>query len=197
MNGNDYCGERNHKQHALTEMAGPSRLDDFVNLLPWVGNDAVGYTYTLRIGSSGSPVPVHPAPVVSVCVIVQPTYAGTNGNDRCKFTNGATLDRYTEKCRDGARMRSLEMLLNGSYTVSVRDTNDTTCVSTGSAITIDAEPTAPSVPTVASTVQPDMRRTNGMITFTAQAGVEYSVGGAFQVTAFPANLAPVCDNSRQ
>ncbi|MDZ7613053.1 MAG: hypothetical protein U5K51_04595 [Flavobacteriaceae bacterium] len=69
----------------------------------------------------------------------------------------------------------MQALAPGGYTVSVRDTNDTTCVSSGSSITIDAVPTAPAVPTVASTTQPTCAVQSGTITFTAQAGVEYSV----------------------
>ncbi|MDZ7613055.1 MAG: hypothetical protein U5K51_04605 [Flavobacteriaceae bacterium] len=80
-------------------------------------------------------------------------------------------------------------LTPGGYTVSVRDTNDTTCVSSGSSITIDAVPTAPAVPTVASTVQPTCAVQSGTITFTAQAGVEYSVGSGFQASPIFAELS--------
>ncbi len=118
------------------------------------------------------PVPGAPAvPVASATL--QPTCAVPTGTIVVTAPLGGTL----EYSIDGTTYQSgltFAGLTPADYTVSVRDTNDTTCVSTGGSITIDAVPTPPTVPTVASTVQPTCAVPSGAITFDTQAGVEYS-----------------------
>ncbi|MCU0461891.1 MAG: hypothetical protein MUF36_07755 [Bacteroidales bacterium] len=72
-------------------------------------------------------------------------------------------------------------LAPGTYTLYVRSIVDNTCITTGAAtVTINAIPTPPAVPTTSSVTQPTCAVPTGTIVFTAQAGVEYSVGGAYQ-----------------
>ena len=107
--------------------------------------------------SSVSPVTIDAVPGAPVAPVasatVQPTCALPTGTIEVSSPTGASLE-YSIDGTNWQAGTTFAGLNPGGYTVSVRDTNDTTCVSTGSSITIDAVPTAPSVPTVASVVQP-------------------------------------------
>jgi gliding motility-associated-like protein len=82
-------------------------------------------------------------------------------------------------------------LAPGTYTLSVRNIADNTCVTLAAVtVTINAVPAAPAIPTVASTIQPTCAVPTGTIDFTPQAGVEYSVGTGYQAGATFAGLAP-------
>jgi gliding motility-associated-like protein len=82
-------------------------------------------------------------------------------------------------------------LTPGTYTLTVRSTTDNTCITAAaSTVTINAIPLPPSVPTISSTTQPTCGTPTGTIVFTAQAGVDYSVGGAYQVSPVFAGLPP-------
>ena len=151
----------------------------FAGLLPNTYTVTVRSTSDNTCTSTGGTLTVNPVPGAPASPVasatIQPTCAVPTGTIVVSSPTGATL----EYSIDGTTWQSATTFANlvpGSYTVSVRDTNDTTCVSTGSAITIDAVPTAPAVPTVAGTVQPTCAVPTGTITFAAQAGVEYSVG---------------------
>ena len=143
--------------------------------------------------SSVSPVTIDAVPGAPVAPVasatVQPTCALPTGTIEVSSPTGASLE-YSIDGTNWQAGTTFAGLNPGGYTVSVRDTNDTTCVSTGSSITIDAVPTAPSVPTVASVVQPTCALPSGTITFDTQAGVEYSIGGAFQSSETFAGVAP-------
>ncbi len=158
------------------------------------------YTLTVRstvdgtcetIGATLTVDPVPGAPAVPVAsATVQPTCAAPTGTIVVTAPTGGTLE-YSIDGVNFFATTTFTGLAPADYTVSVRDTNDTTCVSTGGSITIDAVPTPPATPTVASTVQPTCAVTSGTIEFTAQAGVEYSVDGTnFQVSEIFASLAP-------
>jgi hypothetical protein len=74
----------------------------------------------------------------------------------------------------------------------VRSTTNSTCSTQAAAtVTINAVPTPPAIPTVASTTQPTCSVTTGSIVFTAQTGVEYSInnGTSYQASATFAGLA--------
>src|SRR5690606_17313886 len=82
-------------------------------------------------------------------------------------------------------------LAPGNYTVTVRNTSDSTCVSSGTNVTINAVPDAPANAT-ASVVQPTCAVQTGTITVTAPLGAyQYSIdGNIYQAgTSFP-GLAP-------
>ena len=127
-------------------------------------------------------------PVASATV--QPTCAVPTGTIVVTAPIGGTL----EYSIDGTNFVSSTVfagLVPGDYTVSVRSTTDITCVSTGGVITIDAVPSAPSLPTLASVVQPTCAVTSGTITFDTQLDVEYSLDGInFQLDPVFAGLAP-------
>ena len=120
------------------------------------------------------------APIASATQ--QPTCAAITGTIEVSSPTGASLEYSIDGTNWQTGTTFAGLTAGADYTVSVRDTNDTTCVSTGSAITIDAVPTAPSVPTVASVVQPTCAVPSGTITFATQAGVEYSIGSGFQAS---------------
>ena len=83
-------------------------------------------------------------------------------------------------------------LAPGSYTLYVRNTADNSCV-TSSIVntTINAIPTPPIAPTIASVVQPTCSNPSGSITITTQSGVEYSVNGTgYQSSNVFSGLAP-------
>ncbi|MDZ7613057.1 MAG: hypothetical protein U5K51_04615 [Flavobacteriaceae bacterium] len=165
----------------------------FANLLPGDYTVTVRSTTDNTCTSTGglltvNAVPGAPASPVASATI-QPTCAVPTGTIVVSSPMGATLE-YSINGTTWQSGLTFAGLVPGGYTVSVRDTNDTTCVSSGSSITIDAVPTAPAVPTVASTVQPTCAVQSGTITFTAQAGVEYSVGSGFQASPIFANLTP-------
>ena len=167
--------------------------ETFAGLIP---ND---YTLTVRstvdgtcetLGATLTVAPVPGAPATPVAsATIQPTCAVQTGTIVVTAPTGGTL----EYSIDGLNFDSATTfagLTPGSYSVSVRSTTDITCVSTGGSITIDAVPTPPATPTVASTVQPTCAIEEGTITFDTQVDVEYSVGGAFQASPIFAGLAP-------
>ena len=165
----------------------------FANLTPGDYDLAVrstvdGTCETLGATLTVDPVPGAPAtPVASATV--QPTCAVPRGTIVITAPIGDTL----EYSLDGTNFYSFTIftsLLPRDYVVSVRSTTDITCVSTGGSITIDAVPTPPVTPTLASIVQPTCAVTSGTIEFTAQSDVEYSVGGAFQSSPIFAGLVP-------
>ncbi len=79
----------------------------------------------------------------------------------------------------------------GTYTPRVRNISDNTCITNAaSTVTINAVPSAPATPTIASVTQPTCAVPSGTIVFTSQAGVEYSIGGTYQVSATFSGLAP-------
>ena len=81
-------------------------------------------------------------------------------------------------------------LVSGTYTLTVRSIADNTCItSAASTVTINVPPAPPSVPTVASTIQPTCGTPTGTIDFAVQAGVEYSVGAGYQAGTTFAGLA--------
>ncbi|MCU0430474.1 MAG: hypothetical protein MUF42_10935, partial [Cytophagaceae bacterium] len=83
-------------------------------------------------------------------------------------------------------------LAAGTYTIDARLTADNSCVVTsGATATINAAPTAPTTPVVASTVQPTCAVPTGTVTITAVVGEEYSIdgGATWQTTASFAGLA--------
>ena len=107
-------------------------------------------------------------------VTVQPTCATTTG------TIVFTTQSGVEYSIDGTTYQSSATFTGvaaGTYTIKVRSTTDNTCTATGSAVTVNAVPSAPSTPAASVTVQPTCATTTGTIVFTTQSGVEYSIDG--------------------
>ena len=124
------------------------------------------------------------APTASA--ILQPTCVVQTGTIIVAFQTGVQYNT-------GAGYQSLPTFTNlapASYTLSVRNTADTTCITTGSTIIINTAPTPPSAPTVGSVVQPTCAVPSGTIVFDNQTGVQYSIGSGFQNSATFSNLSP-------
>jgi gliding motility-associated-like protein len=77
----------------------------------------------------------------------------------------------------------------GTYSFQVKDVA-TNCVSLSTSnVVIDVVPNLPAVP-VCTVTQPNLVSTKGIIDFTPQTGVEYSIGGAYQLSPTFNNLMP-------
>jgi hypothetical protein len=77
----------------------------------------------------------------------------------------------------------------GVHEVFVTRIPDTTCISTATLVTI-TEPLQPSFPTVFNLIQPSCALNSGTITFSSQAGVEYSIGSGYQADETFSGLNP-------
>ena len=82
-------------------------------------------------------------------------------------------------------------LAEGNYNITAQDMT-TGCISTITALTVNAIPTAPAAPTASVTIQPTCTTPTGTIVVTAPLGatIQYSNGGAYQVGTTFSGLAP-------
>tara|TARA_R110000868_G_scaffold67582_1_gene200407 strand:+ start:231 stop:5039 length:4809 start_codon:yes stop_codon:yes gene_type:complete len=158
------------------------------------------YTLYIRKGSDGSciisslsPVVINPAPplplVPTAANVIQPTCATPSG------TIVITAQLGVEYSLDGIIFRttnSFSGLPENSYTLYVRNMDDTTCMTMSTTTTIiNAVPLPPVVPTESSVVQPTCATPSGTITITSQSGVEYSLDGTtYQTSNSFSGLAP-------
>src|SRR5690606_16962912 len=130
-------------------------------------------------------------PSAATVSTVQPTCASPTGS----ITVTSPLGAGYEYSIDGIDYQSgvtFSGLAPGNYTVTVRNTSDTTCVSSGTNAVINAVPDVPSAATV-STVQPTCASPTGSITVTSPlgAGYEYSIDGIdYQSGVTFSGLAP-------
>jgi hypothetical protein len=120
--------------------------------------------------------------------VVQPTCATTTGT--IVFTTqsgvGYSIDGTTYQSS-----ATFTGVAPGTYTLRVRSTTDTTCITSGSSVTVNAVATAPSTPAGSVTVQPTCATTTGTIVFTTQSGVGYSIDGTtYQSSATFTGVAP-------
>ena len=129
---------------------------------------------TVSLTGTVTQTPATPAGSVSV----QPTCATTTGT--IVFTTQSGVE-YSINGTTYQSSATFTGVAPGSYTLRVRSTANTSCITTGSAVTVNAVPTAPSAPTATAT-QPTCAVTTGTITFATQTGVEYAVGGAYQAS---------------
>ncbi|TRW99740.1 gliding motility-associated C-terminal domain-containing protein [Flavobacterium gawalongense] len=121
--------------------------------------------------------------------VVQPTCAIPSGTITIAAQSGV---EYSVNGTIYQTSNTFTGLAPNNYTLYVRNIADNTCTSSSStAITINAIPTAPVVPTMASVVQPTCAIPSGTITIAIQSGVEYSVNGTiYQASNTFAGLAP-------
>src|SRR5690606_7619091 len=121
--------------------------------------------------SDATEVTINTAPDVPEApevTVTQPTCAEPTGT----ITNTSPLGANLEYSIDGVNYQSgvvFSGLGAGTYQVTVRDINDTTCVSAQTEVTINAAPDIPVAPTVTVT-QPTCADPTGTITVTAPLG---------------------------
>ncbi|MDI5896386.1 gliding motility-associated C-terminal domain-containing protein [Flavobacterium algoritolerans] len=145
------------------------------------------------ITSSGSVTTINAIPnppaVPTSASVTQPTCGTSSGSITITAQSGVaySLDGITYQASN-----AFSGLAPGNYTLYVRNTADTTCVtSSSSATTINAIPIPPVVPTTASVTQPTCGTPSGSITITTQTGVEYSLNGTtYQASNAFSGLAP-------
>jgi gliding motility-associated-like protein len=125
------------------------------------------------------------APSAPAVILTQPTCAVPTGT--IAFTAQAGVQYGVNGTFQAGT--SFASLTPGNYTIAVRNVSDNTCVTNGTAQTINAVPSAPSAPAVTLT-QPTCAVPTGTIAFTAQAGVQYGVNGTFQAGTSFASLTP-------
>src|SRR5690606_41191376 len=92
----------------------------------------------------------HAIPVAPTVTVTQPTCADPTGT----ITVTAPLGANLEYSIDGVNYQSGVLFAGlgaGTYQVTVRDINDTTCVSNQTEITINETPTIPVAPTATDT----------------------------------------------
>jgi gliding motility-associated-like protein len=125
------------------------------------------------------------APAAPSVTLTQPTCATPTGT--IAFTAQAGVQYGVNGTYQAGT--SFASLAPGNYTISVQSTTDATCITNGTAQTINAVPSAPAAPSVTLT-QPTCATPTGTIAFTAQAGVQYGVNGTYQAGTSFASLAP-------
>ena len=125
------------------------------------------------------------APTAPSVTLTQPTCATPTGT--IAFTSQAGVQYGVNGTYQAGT--SFASLAPGNYSISVQSTADATCVTNGTAQTINAVPSLPAAPSVTLT-QPTCATPTGTIAFTAQAGVQYGVNGTYQAGTSFASLAP-------
>ncbi len=130
-----------------------------------------------------------PPDVPTLASIIQPTCGVPSG------TITITTQSGVEYSLNGINFQSSNIfagLVPNNYTLYVRKTSDNTCVTpSSSAVSINAIPGPPVVPTALSVVQPTCGIPTGTITITAQSGVQYSLDGInFQSSNIFTGLTP-------
>ena len=145
------------------------------------------------VTSSGSPTTINAIPtppvVPTTASVIQPSCGSPSGSIAIITQTGA---EYSLNGTSYQVSNTFTGLAPGSYTLYVRNTADTSCITpSGSAITINAIPTPPVVPTTASVVHPTCGTPSGSIAITVQSGVEYSLDGiSYQASNAFIGLAP-------
>ncbi|MEY5001946.1 MAG: hypothetical protein RLZZ211_1982 [Bacteroidota bacterium] len=133
--------------------------------------------------------PVPTTPVAPSAIATQPTCAVPTGT--INF-NAQTAVQYSINGTSYQSSGIFSNLTPGSYTLSVRNANDATCITTGSVITINASAGAPAAPTASATTQPTCAAPTGVITITAPIGAfTYSIDGVnYQAATTYSGLNP-------
>ena len=136
------------------------------------------------------PAGIPSAPTASVTI--QPTCALPTGTIVVTAPLGANL----EYSIDGIIYKTSPLfagLAPNAYSVTVRRTNDSTCVSPASSLTVELPEGVPVAPTASVTIQPTCALPTGTIEVTAPLGIdlEYSVDSiTYQVSPLFAGLTP-------
>ncbi|TCI91782.1 gliding motility-associated C-terminal domain-containing protein [Tenacibaculum sp. M341] len=166
----------------------------FMNLSPNTYDLTVRSTTDISCTATNSvPVTINAVPtspnVPVLASVLQPTCSVITGT--ITFVSQPNV----EYSIDGVTFQSSEVFSNlspNTYSLTVRSTTDISCTATSSVpVTINSVPTSPSVPVLASVLQPTCSVPSGTITFVAQSNVEYSIDGVtFQSSEVFMNLSP-------
>jgi gliding motility-associated-like protein len=148
-------------------------------------------TTCITSSSSATTINAIPTPPVvpTAASVTQPTCGTPSGTITVTTQTGV---EYSLNGTTYQASNTFTGLAPGNYTLYVRNTVDTTCItSSSSATTINAIPTPPAVPTTASVAQPTCGTPSGSITISTQAGVAYSLNGTtYQASNIFTGLAP-------
>jgi predicted outer membrane repeat protein len=159
-----------------------------------------GSTYTLRWTISNSPCTASTDDVVitfstapatpTASVTAQPTCTTPTGTIVVTAPTGTDI-QYSINGTDYQTLATFSGLTPNMYSVTVKNTA-TGCISTPLSLTVNAVPDAPATPTASVTLQPTCTTPTGTIVVTAPtgAGIEYSVGGAYQASGTFSGLTP-------
>ena len=174
-------------------VSGSGSSYEFSNLMA-----ATVYTFTVT-GSNNCPS-VPSAPVTISAIPLPPIVPTTSSVEQptCAIPSGRisiTTQLGVEYSLDGTTYQSSNVfsgLTPNTYTLYVRNTADTTCLTPSSVtITINAIPLPPVVPTTSSVGQPTCAIPSGRISITTQSGVEYSLDGtSYQSSNVFSGLTP-------
>jgi gliding motility-associated-like protein len=155
----------------------------FSNLIPGTYNLSVRSIADITCVTSGPTVTINPEPsapdVPAALITVQPTC----GDPFATLTITEPLGEQYEYNIDGGIYQSSPVLTNvapGSHILTSRLIASPTCVSAQSQPINIMTPEMPATPVGSVTQQPTCAVPTGTITFTAQTGVEYSIGSGYQ-----------------
>ncbi|MFT3981256.1 MAG: gliding motility-associated C-terminal domain-containing protein [Ferruginibacter sp.] len=148
--------------------------------------NAAGCISTVTVLTVNNLPPTPPAPTVTVTA--QPTCSSPTGTITVTAPTGAGITYSIGGPFQASPVFS--GLAQNVYNVTVQ--NAAGCISPGTSVTINAAPTAPAAPTATVTAQPTCTVATGTITITAPtgAGLQYSVGGAYQSSPTFTGLTP-------
>ncbi|MES2284902.1 MAG: T9SS type A sorting domain-containing protein, partial [Bacteroidota bacterium] len=125
--------------------------------------------------------PTAPA-AATASTTIQPTCALATGS----IVVSSPIGAYEYNIDAGAYQASVTFagIAAGSHTILVRRTSDNTCISSATAVAVNAQPTAPAAATASTTIQPTCALATGTIVVTAPTGAyEYNIdGGTYQAS---------------
>ncbi|MCU0362864.1 MAG: PKD domain-containing protein, partial [Bacteroidales bacterium] len=151
--------------------------------------DAASQSVSESVTITVFPLPSPPA----IDQVTQPTCAVPSGTVALSGLPGGNWILYVypllTEINGSGTTYSVSGLAPGSYTFAVRNLDQ--CLSTVSAAAlVNPVPTPPDDPLATVTHQPDCSDPYGTILFTAQPGVEYSLGTGYQATSSFSGLEP-------
>ncbi|HEU4791531.1 MAG TPA: hypothetical protein VFS71_17720, partial [Flavobacterium sp.] len=162
---------------------------------------AAASDYTFKVSNANGCTSVASTAVVKINAIPTAPLIPTLSNriqPTCAIPSGTiviTPQQGMEYSLDGINYQSstvFEFLSPGDYTMYVRNILDFTCSAVSiTTLRINGIPTAPTVPTSLSVVQPTCATPSGAVTFSPQTGMEYSLDGTtYQLPNVFNNLVP-------
>jgi hypothetical protein len=120
-----------------------------------------------------------------VCPNIPPPVGSVTGQPTCStptgtivFTSPTSDVEYSIDGTDYQNSPTFSSVAPGTYTLSIRSTNDSTCIASGDTVTVNAVPNAPTTPVGSVTEQPTCSTPTGTIVFTSPTSdVQYSIDG--------------------